>query len=177
MIVFASQLFIETRKVVLGIGILDMGNELTASTDDIHSSSQEITGCPPLCRVRISNGKVAAFEQMGNLVRVDFIIFGFASVDSLHVEGMAQGESNLVLGTEIGKPIPAEDAFDTDDDVFQERGDKFDQHLLIGIDIFMKLNISLLIEDANVHFSGVKIDSAIILVLLGIEIHQVASFG
>jgi hypothetical protein len=90
---------------------------------------------------------------------------------------MTQGESNLVLGTEIGQPIPAEDAFDTDDDVFQKWCDKFDQHLLIGIDILMKLNISLLIEDADVHFPGVKIDSAIILVLLSIEIHQLASFG
>ena len=41
----------------------------------------------------------------------------------------------------------------------------------------MKLNFSPLIKDANAHFPDLKINSAIILVLLGIQIDQFASFG
>jgi hypothetical protein len=33
------------------------------------------------------------------------------------------------------------------------------------------------IEDTEVHFLSVKVDSAIILVLLGIEFHMASSFG
>ncbi len=37
----------------------------------------------------------------------------------------------------------------------------------------MNLYFSLLIDNADIHFPGMKIDSAIILVLLGREIHQI----
>ena len=41
----------------------------------------------------------------------------------------------------------------------------------------MKLQLPLLIDDADEHFSGVQIDAAVVLVLLIVKSHGVASFG
>lgn len=41
----------------------------------------------------------------------------------------------------------------------------------------MQHRVSCLIQDADVHGSGVQIDAAIVFVLLGIESHRVSSFG
>jgi hypothetical protein len=43
-----------------------------------------------------------------------------------------------------------------------------------GVDVLAYLNISLLIEHTDMHFYGMKINSAILLVLVGIKIHQMA---
>ncbi len=41
----------------------------------------------------------------------------------------------------------------------------------------MKAYLAFGVEDTDVHFFGVKINSAIILVLFGIEFHMASSFG
>jgi len=51
--------------------------------------------------------------------------------------------------------VPADDAFDSDNDIVEKKEN----------------------DDADVHFSGVQIDTAIVLVLLIVESHDVASFS
>jgi hypothetical protein len=41
----------------------------------------------------------------------------------------------------------------------------------------VKANLALGIKDTDVHFFSVKVDSAIILVLFGVEFHMASSFG
>lgn len=48
----------------------------------------------------------------------------------------------------------------------QIRKDKFEKQLWVGFDVLMYFRFSLLVENTDVHFSGVQIDTAIILVLL-----------
>jgi hypothetical protein len=45
------------------------------------------------------------------------------------------------------------------------------------MDILMQPGFALLVDDADVHFSSVQIDTAVELVLLFVEPHGVASFG
>ena len=89
-----------------------------------------------------------------------------------HIQGMAEDEGQLLAGAEISQPVPAKDALHPDDDIFLIRGDEFEKKCWIGINVLVKLNSSLLIENADIHFSGMEIDSAIILVLTSIEVHQ-----
>jgi len=55
-------------------------------------------------------------------VRINFIVLGFAAMNRLHIEGMAQDKGKAFLPTEVGQPIPGEHAFDSDDKVLTVRG-------------------------------------------------------
>jgi len=89
---------------------------------------------------------------------------------------MAQDEGNLFLNTEISDPVPGEHALHGDNDVLPERADGFEKALTIGINISMQPDFSGIIEDAEVHFSGMQVDSAIKFVLFGVKSHLVSSF-
>jgi len=41
---------------------------------------------------------------------------------------------------------------------------------------FVENELSLLVDDAQIHLPGVKVDSAVMFVLLGIEFHLASSF-
>jgi hypothetical protein len=90
---------------------------------------------------------------------------------------MSKDKVNFVIGAQIGKPVPAKDAFNPDNDVFEEGKDQFEKEFGIGFDVYMNQNFSLVVQDTNVHFSGMQIDTAIVLVLLIVEFHNLASFG
>jgi len=88
---------------------------------------------------------------------------------------MAQDEWDFVLGAKIGNPIPGEHAFDADNDIFKEWEDDIEKRFGIGLKVLMYSGFSLLIDDANVHFSCMQIDAAIKFVLLIVKSHDLAS--
>ena len=45
-------------------------------------------------------------QSNSDLVGVDLIIFGFASMDGLHVESVAQDEGDALLGAQVSEPVP-----------------------------------------------------------------------
>ena len=47
---------------------------------------------------------------------------------------------------------------------------------MIGFDVSVHSGFSFLVENADIHFSGVQIDTAIVCVLFGVKSHQLASF-
>lgn len=90
---------------------------------------------------------------------------------------MAKYKGNRFTVTQIGQPVPDEQTFDGDDDVFPEGLNGGQKGFRVGSGVFVKDGFSFLIQDTDVHGSGVQIDAAIILVLLGVESHRVSSFG
>jgi hypothetical protein len=98
-------------------------------------------------------------------------------MDSLHVECMAQDEGDLLLGAEIGEPIPDEHALDGGDDILPVGLDSPKKGIRRGLSVFVEHGVALLIQDAQVHGSGVQIDSAIKFVLIGVKSHMASSFG
>jgi hypothetical protein len=84
---------------------------------------------------------------------------------------MAQDGGDVFLHTEISDPVPGEHAFYGHDDVLSERFNGLDEHFSIGFDVAVEHDFSGAVKDAEIHFLGVKVDSAIILVLLGVESH------
>lgn len=81
-----------------------------------------------------------------------------------------------MCGTQIGDPVPAEYTFDADYDIFDEREDQFEKQFRIGLDILMNPNFAFLVDDTDVHFPGVQVDTAVVCVLLIVEFHRFASF-
>jgi hypothetical protein len=80
----------------------------------MHPPPQEIPGGPHISGIDIGLGEHAATEQDGNLMGIDPVVFRFATVDRLHVEGMPEDERNVLLSAEVGEPVPGEHAFDGD---------------------------------------------------------------
>jgi hypothetical protein len=67
-------------------------------------------------------------------------------------------------------------ALGANDQAFPIGCDGFKEKLRLGVDVAVEQNFSFLAEDAQVHFVGVQVDSAVMLVLFGVKSHEKASF-
>ena len=88
---------------------------------------------------------------------------------------MPEDERDVFLGTEISQLVPGKHALGANHQVLSMRGDGFEKDFRVGPNIAMKQDLSFLVEDAQVHFVGVQIDSAVMLVLFGVQSHEKAS--
>src|SRR6185436_19082586 len=91
--------------------------------------------------------------------------------DGLHVERVTEHEGDVLSRTQIGEPVPGEDALDADDDVVAVRRDGAQQRLGAGGHVLVEHDVTAGVEDADVHDACMQIDSAVILVLLCVESH------
>ena len=96
-------------------------------------------------------------------------------MDGFHVKRVAQDERDALLGTQIGQPVPGEDAFDGHDQVLAVGLDGFQESLGPGAQVTVQQDLSLWIQDAEIHPAGMQIDAAVIAVTLGVESHPVSS--
>ncbi len=78
-------------------------------------------------------------------------------------------------GTEVGQPVPGEDAFDTDDQVLPVGRNGLEKRLWACGHIPVHKDLSILVQDAEVHGAGMQVDAAVKLVLFGVESHEVSS--
>jgi len=85
---------------------------------------------------------------------------------------MSQDEGDAFLSTEVSYPVPSEHAFYGHDDVLSERFNGLEEDIPIGFDVAMEHDFSGAIKNTEVHFLGVKVDSAIILVLFRVKSHM-----
>jgi len=97
-------------------------------------------------------------------------------MNRFHVEGMAENEGDVFLGTEIGDPVPGEHAFDSDHDVLSEGSNDAEKSFRVRVDVMMNPDIASGIKDTDKHILGVQIDSTIKLVLFSVKIHMASSF-
>jgi len=107
---------------------------------------------------------------------VDFIVFAFAPVYGPHVQGMAEDKGNVFLVAEISQPVPGKHAFGTDNNVFPVWLDCSKEDFRIGPDVSVQDCLPVSIENAQIHFVGVPVDSTIKIVLFGVKSHEKASF-
>jgi hypothetical protein len=128
MIEFSRYLFAVKRgQIILGVGVLDVGQQQSALANQVGSSPQKIARRSHFGRIGIGYGHIAPHEQLCNLVGIDLVIFGFSAMDGFHVQGMSQNEWDIVLVAKIGNPVPGKHAFNAYDDVFKVREDGIKQ--------------------------------------------------
>jgi hypothetical protein len=90
---------------------------------------------------------------------------------------VSKDKNDVVFSAKISEPIPAKDAFNPDHDTFDEWENEFEKSFRIGFDILVYKDFSILRQDADIHFSCMQIDAAVIVVLLFVKSHRLASFG
>jgi hypothetical protein len=93
-------------------------------------------------------------------------------VNQLHVERVPQHEAEVLLLTQIGQPVPAEDGFHTDDHALPVGSDHFEKRLRVAGDTAINYHVAFVIQDAHVHGPRVQIDAAVEWMVDGVEAHD-----
>jgi hypothetical protein len=81
-------------------------------------------------------------------------------MDGFHVEGVPEDELDAVLGAEVGSPVPAEEAFDGDDEPLAVGLEDAQELLAVPGELLVDDGLSGLVEDADVEAAGVEADTA-----------------
>ena len=141
---------VDIGQVVLGVGVLDVGEQLGSLAHKEVAPTQQIAGGAHCLGVDVGKGHVPSAQEVGDLVGVDAIVFRLASVDRLHIEGMAQHEGQALPGAQIRDPVPGEHALHGDHQIFPEGGDHGEEGVRFGSEIFVDEDHALLVENADV---------------------------
>jgi hypothetical protein len=161
--------------VVLAVGVLAVSEELRPFPRERQPAPEEIPGGAHLGRIDRGLGEHATAPEDSHLVRIDPIVFGFAAMDGLHIEGMAADERHAVLGTAVGEPVPGQQAFDGDHQIIAIGGNDLMKGLRTGFHMVVHDDLSGLIQETNIHGPSVQVDATIKLVRLGVESPEVSS--
>jgi len=97
-------------------------------------------------------------------------------MDGTHVQGMAQDEVYMFSFTQIRQPVPGKHTLDTDNKIVPIRLDGMKKSVRTGSDIFVKDDLSILTQDAEIHIVCMQIDSTVKIVLFDVKLHEKASF-
>jgi hypothetical protein len=145
--------------------------EFGAFSHKVIPASHEIARGSHLCWIYIDHGHHASPEEYGDLLGVDLVVFCFSAMDCLYVEGMSEDKGNAFFVAKIGYPVPGEDAFYGNDDILTKGSDGFEKGITVGFHVAMFPDFSFFIKDADIHFSCVRVDSTVVLVLIGVKSH------
>jgi len=88
---------------------------------------------------------------------------------------MAESKWNLLFSAYIRNPVSGEDTFYSNNYIRSVRFDSFEKGFLISFHVTVKNNFSIRTDDTEIHYPGVKVDAAVILVCGSIEPHWVSS--
>src|SRR5215831_18518727 len=89
MVSFVGHLLADLRQVILAVGILHMCEKFRAFAHEVRAASEQIAGGAQHRRIDIDLGPHAAAEQRRNLLGIDLVVVGLATVNGFHVESMA----------------------------------------------------------------------------------------
>ncbi len=65
---------------------------------------------------------------------------------------------DILPGTEFSYPVPGEHALEIYDNFFPEGLYSIEKDLGVGLNVSVQADLSRLIQDTEIHFSGMKID-------------------
>jgi hypothetical protein len=87
-----------------------MSQEFRAFAPQVGAAPEHVTGGAHLGRVDLGCGEPATTQQGGHLWRSDLVVVGLAPRDGFHIQGMTADKGNALFRTQVGKPLPREDA-------------------------------------------------------------------
>ena len=152
----------EDWPVVRQLMRLDAGQQFGAVPDVEEALAQERAQGPFLGGINVAWRNEVGAEQVGDFFRVNAVIFVFAAVDGLEVEGVGQDEVEARSLAGIGEPIPAEHAFGADGQVVLIRGDELEEVVEIVVaDVGVDELFAVAVHDADVHLAGMEVNSAV----------------
>jgi len=168
---FLGDFFTNGRQMILTVGSVHVCQECTALACQVHAAPEQVTGGAHCSGGDRGLREHTTAQQDGDFMRVDRVVFGLATMDGLHGEGMPQDKRDTVCGAEVGEPVPGKHAFGCQDNLIAGGGDSLEQRLWGGGHVPVQQRFTGLVEDAQVHGAGVEIDATVKRVLLGVESH------
>jgi hypothetical protein len=140
----------------------DAHEQFGATPDVGEALAQEGANGPFVRGVDVGIGNEIAGQEAGEFFGVDPVVLVLAAMDGPDVKGMGQDEWDVFAGTGIGQPVPAEEALAGDGEVVTEGFDLPEEEFeVVVLDVLMKDDVPLGIDDADVHGVGVQINSAV----------------
>jgi hypothetical protein len=172
---FGGDLLAHLGQVVLPVGLLAMGQELRACARQREAAPEQSTGCPHRCRGDVSLRDHAAVEQDGDCPGVNPVVFGGAALDGCHRQGLAQDKRQSFWCTQVGEPVPRQEALYRDDNSLPLGGHDLHKRLRARLHSAMPQDLAVVVEHTDVHGAGMEVDAAVKWMLLGVEAHEVSS--
>jgi hypothetical protein len=96
---------------IRAVGRLDLRQEVGALAPQMGATPEPVAGGAPLGRIDISWRYHPATQERGHLLGIDLVRFGLAAVDGFHLEGGSQDDGHAFWSTQVGEPLPSEEAF------------------------------------------------------------------
>jgi len=122
-------------------------------------------------RIHLRLWEHPATKQDRNVLCIDRVVFSVATMDRFHLERVPEDKRNPFARTEVGQPIPGEEAFDADDEIGPVGCHGFEKRFWASRHIPVDKNLAILVQDAEVHGAGMQIDATVKLVLFRVESH------
>jgi hypothetical protein len=97
-------------------------------------------------------------------------------MDGFHLEGVAEDERALLFGTQVGEPVPGEEAFNGHDPTVTIECHGPEKRVGSGLHVAVQHDFTIVTQDTDVHASGMQVDAAVKWVWMGVESHEVSSF-
>jgi len=152
----------ERRTVVGQLMGLDAGQQFAAAPDVEDPLTQQCPQGTFLRRIDVGRWDEIGAQQVRDLFGINAVVFIFAAVNGLEIEGVGQDEVNLSVLARIRQPVPAEHAFGADGQVVAIRlGELEEVSEVIVPDVGVDELFPVPIHDADVHLAGMEVDSAV----------------
>ncbi len=165
---------LERLEIGLGLGHLEMGEELGAEADEVEPPAQQIAGGAKASRVDVGEWEVSTAQELGDFPGVELVALGLQAVNRAHAEGVTEDELDPLLFTQVGEPVPGEEALAADDEVAAAKWRQgVEQGIRSAREIAVQHRLAVAIEDADVHRPGVQIDATTELMATGVNSHAV----
>ena len=160
---------LEGIEVVRGVGVLDMTEQLGSLASEEVAPAQQSAHRAHVARVDVGEQGIAAAQERDDLVGVDTVALGLPAADGLHVASAAEEEGDVLVGTEVCDPVPAEGTLDANNHAVAIGFGKLEEAVGLTGDRAMADVLAVRIEDPDVHIARVQVDSAVALIELHVE--------
>ena len=152
---------------------LNAGQEFAAVPDVEEALTQQGAQRPFRRRINVAWGNQVGAQEVGDFFRVHPVVFIFAAVNGLEVEGVGQNEVDARRLAGIGEPIPAEHALGADGQIVAIGRNELEEIFEVivpdvGVDEFF----AGAVHDADVHLAGMEINSAVEFSGGGVILHS-----
>jgi hypothetical protein len=97
-------------------------------------------------------------------------------MEGVHVEGGSQDKGDFLFSAEVGEPLPGEPAFDRDDEPLTLGSHRLEERVRSGLHMTVQQGLTIVAHDAGIHGPGMQVDTAVKLVWVGVESHELSSF-
>jgi hypothetical protein len=98
----------DLRQVLWMVHMLDVGQEVRPCARQRHPTPQGVPSGPHRCWRQIGLRKHPAAQQASDVVHIERIVFGLATMAGCHGEGLTKDEGKALTAVQVGQPRPGE---------------------------------------------------------------------